>query len=388
MSLFSALLLGFLCKLYLYLCKNSCSMNFSSELFKWYSENKRNLPWRNTRNPYLIWVSEIIMQQTRVEQGLPYYHRFISAFPDLNSLANAPLDEVLRLWQGLGYYSRARNMHQAAKQVLEDFNGEFPSTFTEIIKLKGVGKYTASAIASFAFGEYTPVVDGNVIRLTSRYLGVYEDVSKKANAKKIEDFVLLEIKKVKTPDIFNQAIMEFGALFCTPQNPNCNKCVFKNNCRAFIDDKVNVTPLAKKTIIKQKRFFNYLYFNILKNKVLYTLVSKREQKDIWQDLYELPLLEQEKVKKSDIINFFQILTSSEKDIKKQTKIIHQLSHRELHISFWEYHTSIENIPETLLQSYELIPQINLSKIPFPVPIVNFIKTKRGVEKVISLDKNN
>lgn len=363
-------------------------MNFSSELIKWYSENKRNLPWRNTRNPYLIWVSEIIMQQTRVEQGLPYYHRFISAFPNLESLANASLDEVLRIWQGLGYYSRARNMHYAAKQILDDFNGNFPSTFIEILNLKGVGKYTASAIASFAFGEYTPVVDGNVIRVVSRYLGVYEDVSKKDNAQKIEEFVLLEIKKVKSPDLFNQAIMEFGALFCTPQNPNCKICIFKINCRAFADNKVNSTPLVKKSAKKQKRFFNYVYFDIENKGIPSTLISKRVQKDIWQDLYELPLLEQEKIKKSDIVDFFHLPKSSEKNLKKQFKIIHQLSHRELHVVFWEYHTSLDVISDTLSPLYEVIPQIKLSQKAFPVPIVSFLNRKEETEKMLSLDKNN
>lgn len=363
-------------------------MNFSSELIKWYSENKRNLPWRNTRNPYLIWVSEIIKQQTRVEQGLPYYHRFISAFPNLESLANASLDEVLRIWQGLGYYSRARNMHYAAKQILDDFNGNFPSTFIEILKLKGVGKYTASAIASFAFGEYTPVVDGNVIRVVSRYLGVYEDVSKKDNAQKIEEFVLLEIKKVKSPDLFNQAIMEFGALFCMPQNPNCENCIFKFFCQAFIDYKVSSTPLVKKIAKKQKRFLNYLFFNILNDGVLYTLVSKRVQKDIWQDLYEFPLFEKEKVCKSDVLGFFKLPESSAKNLKKHSKIIHQLSHRELHVIFWQYHISMDTISDTLFPLYEIIPQNKLSQIPFPVPIVNFLNQKLEAEKVINLDKNN
>ncbi|MDD2411947.1 MAG: A/G-specific adenine glycosylase [Bacteroidales bacterium] len=363
-------------------------MNFSSELLNWYAENKRDLPWRNTRNPYLIWVSEIIMQQTRVEQGLPYYQRFISSFPNLKSLANAPLDSVLHLWQGLGYYSRARNMHQAAKQILEDFNGEFPSTFAEILKLKGVGKYTASAIASFAFGEYTPVVDGNVIRVTSRYLGIYDEVSKKENVRKIEYFVLQEIQKVKTPDIFNQAIMEYGALYCTPQNPNCQNCLFNMNCRAFADDKVNSTPLVKKPAKKQKRFLNYVYFKFLNKGVPSTLVFKRVQKDIWQDLYELPLMEQENAKKIDIVDFFHLPKSSGKILKKHSKIIHQLSHRELHIVFWECDVSLNAISDTLLTLYELIPQINLSQKAFPVPIVNFINQKEETEKRLTLDKND
>lgn len=363
-------------------------MNFSSELLKWYSENKRDLPWRNIHNPYLIWVSEIIMQQTRVEQGLPYYHRFTSAFPGLNSLANASLDEVLRIWQGLGYYSRARNMHYAAKHIQQELNGIFPSTYCEILKLKGVGKYTASAIASFAFDEYTPVLDGNVIRLTSRYLGVYGEVTKKENARIMEDFLLLEIKKSKTPDIFNQAMMEFGALHCTPQNPNCKVCLFKINCRAFADDKVSSTPLVKKTAKKQKRFLNYVYFTFLNKEVPSTLVFKRVQKDIWQDLYELPLLEQEKVKKSDIVDFFHLPESSGKNLKKHSKITHQLSHRELHIVFWECDVSLDAISDTLLPLYELIPQFNLSQKAFPVPIVNFINQIEETEKMLTLDKND
>ncbi len=355
-------------------------MNFSSKLLVWYSENQRDLPWRKTQNPYFIWVSEIILQQTRVEQGLPYYYTFISNFPNLAAFANAPLDDVLRIWQGLGYYSRARNMHNAAQQIMNDWNGEFPNTFEQIMNLKGVGKYTASAIASFAFGKYTPVVDGNVIRLVSRYLGIYANVERKENANIIENFVLQEIQKVESPDLFNQAVMEFGALFCTPKNPNCINCIFITECVAYVDEKIESTPLKTKLIKKQKRFFHYLFFSVIKNSVLHTFIEKRLEKDIWQNLYELPLLELENAKKADLIRFFNLSHSFDKIIKKHSSIIHPLSHRELYITFWECDASIHEIPDNIVQKYEIVSLENLTKIAFPIPLVRYISLKKELSK--------
>ena len=348
-------------------------MDFSKTLIEWYKTNKRDLPWRNTENPYEIWVSEIILQQTRIDQGLPYYLTFLAHFPSIDSLANASLDEVLKVWQGLGYYSRARNMHTAAKQIQTEFKSIFPETFSEIIKLKGVGNYTASAIASFAFKEYKPVVDGNVLRFISRYIGVYEDLSKKENLMMIEKFVSNEILNTKNPDIFNQSIMELGALVCSPQNPVCQNCPFIKKCIAFAQNKISTTPYFAKKIKKQLRFFNYIHFIILKNNTIHTLISQRIEKDIWQNLFELPLLEKTNATKNDVEQFFSLPKNVSKNLKKHSKIVHQLTHRELHITFWKCSIPFEFVPKELLLHFVVIPQKEVSKYAHPIPIVRYFE---------------
>ena len=213
-------------------------MNIGNTLIDWYHRHKRDLPWRNTRDAYKIWLSEIILQQTRVEQGLPYYERFIETFPNISALANAHEDDVLKLWQGLGYYSRARNLHAAAKQVLQEFNGNFPSTFNEIIALKGVGEYTAAAIASFAFDEKHPVLDGNVYRCIARLFGLHDPIDNAKSKKVFYDILWKEIEHAN-PHLFNQAIMEFGAMQCRPKNPDCGVCPFADQCYALKHNKVS-----------------------------------------------------------------------------------------------------------------------------------------------------
>ena len=215
--------------------------NFSLVLIKWYNLNKRNLPWRNTDDPYKIWISEIILQQTRVEQGLPYYNKFILNFPNIIKLSQAKEDKVLKLWQGLGYYSRARNLHFTSKYITEKLNGEFPKNYDGLIKLKGVGKYTASAISSFAYNEKKAVLDGNVFRVLSRYFGVFDPIDSTLGLKLFEEisFKNLPIKNIAT---YNQSIMEFGALQCKPASPNCELCPLNFNCWAFLNNKISILP--------------------------------------------------------------------------------------------------------------------------------------------------
>ena len=207
-------------------------MKFSNSLIQWYLQNKRDLPWRNSTNPYHIWLSEIMLQQTRVAQGLPFFLRFTEAFPTVFDLANADEEQVLKLWQGLGYYSRARNLHKTAQFIALELNGIFPATYNDLLKLKGVGEYTAAAIASFVYNENVPVVDGNVFRVLSRYFDVETDIASTGAKKEFTQLASELLPKGKA-NVFNQAIMEFGALQCVPKNPDCSNCVLNDSCIAL-----------------------------------------------------------------------------------------------------------------------------------------------------------
>jgi len=259
---------------------------FTENLLRWYPLHRRDLPWRETRNPYIIWLSEIILQQTRVAQGLPYFHAFIEKFPTVIALAKAPEEEILRTWQGLGYYSRARNLHACARSIVNVSNGEFPDNYAALLKLKGVGPYTAAAIASFAFKEPVAVLDGNVFRVLARYFGLDMDISSPKGKKEFEKLANKLISK-ETPDQYNQAIMEFGALQCVPKKPDCNECPISTGCYALKYDVVNTLPVNKKKVKIKSRYF--LYFHIHTGD--YTVVRKRKEKDIWQGLIDFPLEE-------------------------------------------------------------------------------------------------
>ena len=342
-------------------------MIFSNSLIHWYLNNKRDLPWRNTHNPYNIWLSEIMLQQTRVAQGLPYYLDFISTFPTVFDLANASEEKVLKHWQGLGYYSRARNLHYTAQFVANELKGEFPNNYKELLKLKGIGDYTAAAIASFSFNEAVPVVDGNVFRVLSRYFDIETDISL-ATAKKEFSNLAMELMPKNDPATFNQAIMEFGALQCVPKNPNCQNCIFNSSCAALQKKKVQNLPVKLKKIKISYRFFNYLVFeDDIKN----TLIQKRDQKGIWQNLYEFPLIETENELDLDavselIINKykteFEIVGVSNWNSKSQ---IHKLSHQHLNINFWKVKVKGE-IPGATNGT-------KIKKFPFPKVIFNFIE---------------
>ncbi len=264
-------------------------MIFSQVLIEWYATNKRILPWRETSNPYYIWVSEVILQQTRVAQGLSYYNNFIKLFPTVFDLAAADIDMVLKVWQGLGYYTRARNMHATAKEVVEKYDGVFPDSYNGLIKLKGIGDYTASAIAAFAFEEPVAAVDGNVYRIFARLFSVdtpIDTLKGKRELKVIADEMLDKAR----PNVYNQAIMDFGGTLCTPKRPNCTTCPIVDLCSAFRNRKVDVYPVKSKRIKQTERYFTY----VIPQRGGQTYISKRMKNDIWKSLYEFPLIESER----------------------------------------------------------------------------------------------
>lgn len=344
-------------------------MNFSKSLIQWYLQNKRDLPWRNTVDPYFIWLSEIMLQQTRVAQGLPYFLRFTEAFPTVFDLAKATEEEVLKLWQGLGYYSRARNLHKTAQQVAFDYDGVFPESYAELLKLKGIGEYTAAAIASFAYNESVPVVDGNVYRVLSRYFEVETDIAS-SGAKKEFMQLAAELLPAGEANLFNQAVMEFGALQCIPKNPDCTNCIFNNSCAALQKKKVTLLPIKSKKLKVKTRFFNYLVYT---DEVNNTLIEKRTQKGIWHNLYEFPLLETEKE-----VSFEELLDlMSNQDIKNKilevsrfntALIVHKLTHQHLNIHFWKITVEGKLSGGTNWES--------VKKMPFPIVIHNFIEAER------------
>lgn len=261
-------------------------MNFTDELVQWYLQNKRDLPWRNTTDAYIIWLSEIILQQTRVEQGLPYFYRFVEKYPDVSSFAAANEDEVLKLWQGLGYYSRGRNMLKTAQFVEEQHHGKFPEKYDELIKLKGIGEYTAAAIASFSANEAKAVVDGNVYRVLARFFGIYEPINSPAGKRNFQELANNLLNK-KNPALHNQAMMEFGAMLCKPKNPACGICPVHTSCVAFTTNATTALPVKLKTVKVRERFLNY--FLVTDGDTL--LMNKRGDKDIWANMYDLPLIE-------------------------------------------------------------------------------------------------
>lgn len=261
-------------------------MIFSQVLVEWYAANKRILPWRDTGNPYYIWVSEVILQQTRVAQGFDYYLRFINTFPTVYDLARADIDRVLKVWQGLGYYTRARNMHATAKEIVEKYNGAFPRTYKELIKLKGVGDYTASAIAAFAFGEPVAAVDGNVYRIFARLFGVDTPIDTQKGKQELKAIADSMLDKDR-PGVYNQAIMDFGGTVCMPKKPSCLTCPVMEICSAFRNRMVDRYPVKSKTIKKTERYLTY----IIPQKGEQTYITKRIKDDIWKSLYEFPLIE-------------------------------------------------------------------------------------------------
>jgi A/G-specific adenine glycosylase len=341
-------------------------MHFYNSLLAWYLQNKRDLPWRNTTDPYPIWLSEIMLQQTRVAQGLPYFLSFMEAFPTVFDLANADEEHVLKLWQGLGYYSRARNMHQTAKIIAHDFNGIFPNNYTDLLKLKGIGQYTAAAIASFAFNEAVPVVDGNVFRVLARYLNVETDIASAA-AKKEFTALAKELMPHDNPALFNQAIMEFGAMQCTPKNPNCNQCVFNSSCAALQKGLVGQLPVKLKKTKVTNRYLNYV---VLLDHANNTQINKRTEKGIWYNLYEFPIIETEMELDFDAIS--NLISTKFGDLNIESivqynpnTVIHKLSHQKLHINF--YRVQVGKVIEGG------IPSDQIKKYPFPIVIYNFIE---------------
>ena len=342
-------------------------MSFSEEIISWYTKHKRNLPWRETRDPYRIWLSEVILQQTRIEQGLPYYLKFTEAYPSVFHLARAPDEEVLKLWQGLGYYTRARNLHSTAREVADTLNGVFPQTYKELLKLKGVGDYTASAIASICFNEAAPVVDGNVYRVLARYFNIDIPINSTRGVKYFKALAR-ELISGQDPSAYNQGIMEFGAIQCKPRSPDCSVCPLNTSCGALQKNKVGELPVKLNKRKVKKRFFNYLLITDEKC----VLLQKRTKKGIWRDLYEFPLIETPAgVRREDITAhplFKTLIQESSFKIERYNKedIVHKLTHQHIYAKFWIITVAdqIKNgIPIPELQSY-----------PVPVLMANFINT--------------
>lgn len=313
-------------------------MGFSYLIMQWYAKNKRDLPWRQTNDPYHIWVSEIILQQTRVDQGIEYYHRFLEKFPDVESLALAEEEDVMKVWQGLGYYSRARNMHYSAKIIRQEHQSVFPVSYDEILRLKGIGDYSASAISSIVYGTPHPVIDGNVIRLVSRYGGIKEPVNSTAGKKKIKTFLDTEIDHGQ-PGIFNQAAMEMGALVCKPKLPLCAECPLRDNCIAFREGTVSQLPVINKPKKISVRNFNYIVIFSGKKENPELWIRKRTSTDIWKNLYDFPLIETEhEIQEDDLIRLeeWKFITGLYSLTIGQsiTYPKYKLTHQELRVKFF------------------------------------------------------
>jgi A/G-specific adenine glycosylase len=346
---------------------------FSLKLLQWYNPELRNLPWKETNNPYFIWLSEIILQQTRVAQGTPYYLKFVHAFPTIEMLANAPIDKVLKLWEGLGYYSRARNLHFAAQYIVNELDGNFPNQYKTLLELKGVGEYTAAAIASFAYNEPVAVVDGNVFRVLSRIFGIFTPIDSPEGKKEFR-VIAEKVLDHSQPALYNQAIMDFGATHCLPKNPLCEMCPFQSDCYAFQHQVIDQLPLKSKQIQKKKRYFNYVVL-MDENSIL---IQKRDEQDIWKGLFEFPkitsednLLPTSRTKHlwKEISNDFQLKLkgkSISSKIYKQT-----LTHQWIEAKFVIfYFFSIQNME--LSETQTLIPKEMLKNYPFPKIINDFL----------------
>lgn len=342
-------------------------MDFSAELINWYHNNKRDLPWRHTTDAYIIWLSEIILQQTRVEQGMPYFHRFAEKYPTVTAFAAAHEDEVLRLWQGLGYYSRGRNMLKTAQLVQEKYNGQFPVKYDELIKLKGIGEYTAAAISSFSANEARAVVDGNVYRVLARYFGVDEPINS-PKGKKMFQQLANELLNKEQSATYNQAIMEFGAMLCKPKNPACGICPVHMDCVAFKTNATTYLPVKLKTVKIRKRFFNYMLISDGKK----ILMNKRGEGDIWANMYDLPLIET-----PELMETVEVLKLPQMEdfgrniaLKDNTAIIkHVLTHQHLFIRFFV----LKDFPEKLQENWFYTDVDKLENLALPKAIFIFIK---------------
>ncbi|HET7818266.1 MAG TPA: A/G-specific adenine glycosylase [Bacteroidia bacterium] len=347
-------------------------MDFSTILIKWYNINKRDLPFRRTRDPYKIWLSEIILQQTRVSQGLPYYEKFVELFPTIHHLAKAKEDVVMKAWQGLGYYSRARNLHSTAQHISKVLKGKFPETFEGIKQLKGIGDYTAGAIVSLAFNKPYVVVDGNVFRVLSRYFGIRTPIDSHKGKSEYKEKAESLLDRDKPGD-FNQAVMEFGALQCVPVNPDCTICPLKNSCVAYSNDIIHILPVKSKKVKTRIRHFNYLVFRN-KGKVL---LKKRTEKDIWKNLYDFPLIETEQeinqilqyVKKNTSI---KLMSNTEVSVSKMYK--HILSHQIIYARFWKLN-SFDDKKYISKNKIIHVDEKQLDKYAFPRLIEQYFQEK-------------
>lgn len=348
-------------------------INFSERLITWYLENKRDLPWRHTKDPYKIWLSEIILQQTQVKQGLPYYLKFVEKFPNVYDLAHANEDQIMKMWQGLGYYSRARNLHHAAKTVVEKYDGKFPDNYKDLLKLKGVGEYTAAAIASFAYDEPVAVLDGNVFRVLARYFGIDLPINS-TEGQKLFKSKAYELLDEKQPAQHNQAIMEFGALLCKPKSPDCMFCSLNATCVAFQQNKIKELPVKLKKLKRKKRYFNYL---VLESPNHEFIIQQRQEKDIWQKLFQFPLIESEadfmkkdilKTRLSKELNLNEDITI-QKINQKTYK--HVLSHQDIFADFWLIKCPTEFYTHKL-ENYSIVNSKSIRTFAVPILIDRFL----------------
>lgn len=338
---------------------------FTTALLSWYEPERRPLPWKHIDNPYHIWLSEIILQQTRAEQGLPYYEKFVTHYPTVADLALAPEDELMKMWEGLGYYSRARNLHAAAKYIHQELDGVFPSTHEEILKLKGVGPYTAAAIASFAYNLPHAVVDGNVYRVLARYFD-YEEATDTTAGKRYFAELAQRLLPEQQAGRFNQAIMDFGATVCTPKAAACNDCPLAEKCQALASDTVYQRPVKLKKLQRRTRYFNYLVVQHSD----FRIIEKRSGKDIWQNLYQFPLLETSAA--IDDWQELQQLAEWPSWLSLQELSFHrrvgprkqELTHQRIIAQFWELDFKGEVAPEPPA-NFSLVKPENCRKFAFP-----------------------
>lgn len=349
--------------------------HFSEKITGWYDQNKRDLPWRDTKNAYLIWLSEIILQQTRVDQGMNYYLKFVNAFPTVKHLAKAENEEVMKLWQGLGYYSRARNLHLTAKIITEKYKGKFPDKYAEILSLKGVGEYTAAAIASFAYNEPYAVVDGNVFRVLARVFGIETPIDSSQGKK---EFSVLANKLLdrKNPSIHNQAIMELGAIQCKPAKPDCSVCVLNTMCFAYEKERIAEFPVKSKKTKVRERYFNYIVVHHKGN----VAINKRAGKDIWTSLYDFPLIETNKelkeeqfLKSQEWKKFIGSTTYTVKSISTSYK--HILSHQKIYARFWEIDCS-KPFHKLLSETAIVIKEKDIYQYAVPRLIERYLESRK------------
>lgn len=348
-------------------------MNITKSLERWYNEHSRQLPWRETSDPYNIWVSEIILQQTRVSQGLQYYQSFIRKFPDVQTLANAPTDDILKAWQGLGYYTRAKHLHETAKTITYNYKGKFPDNYKELIKLKGIGEYTAAAIASFAFNEKIAAVDGNIQRFISRLYGIKLPVNSPQGKKKIQELAD-RLLNPENPGKHNQAMMEFGAIQCLPRLPKCNNCPFNEVCVAYFNNETIKYPVKKSKKAKTDRYFHFLIIKY--NNSLF--LERRNNLNIWKNLYQFPLIEgfkeggYDEIKKSqqwkEIFN-----DKTPKLIKEYSAFKHVLTHQNIYAKF--YQLEIAEIPEYVNEHFFKTKISQFKQYPIPRLIEKFIQSE-------------
>jgi A/G-specific adenine glycosylase len=342
----------------------------STLLVEWYEANKRKLPWRDTSSPYRIWLSEIILQQTRVDQGLGYYNRFIQKYPDIKDLANASPDDVLKMWQGLGYYTRARNLHKTANLIVRDHGGIFPDSYEQLLHLRGIGEYTAAAISSFAFKRPVALVDGNVFRVLARLYDEHTPINS-ALGKKLFSGLALELLDKKKPDIHNQAIMEFGAIICKPRNPLCDSCVLSSICLAKLHGTISLLPVKKYKPGNRIRYFNYLH--IESNST--TWIKKRVDNDIWNSLYEFPMVEtlaEEQFEKLAETYPWRIFIGRNKGAGPDEILTysHKLSHQKLVCRFFRIVTATEPSENNV---FERVERNDVIKFPIPRVIERYLE---------------